>query len=400
MAISPEKHVMRNGHFNNRRETRGQRLIWLVVIVILMALLWANATTLDEVISVNGQVIFSQKIKMTSTLREGGSSFYSSYHESPFKKNALLLRIARLTAESKNTAFLIPQRIKKESPELSALELSLYDIRQKELHNKMLLLDNRFKQKKHELNQLKAKKKQLEISYGLVAKEMSMTEPLVYDGAISKVELLRVQRVANDLTGELETIKHTIPRIQSELKEISIRKATVKNAYLMEVNDTLKQAKAVLSQQPVDGLYLRVSGKGMVQAIPIDRGDDVKQRVTDLTKTLPLEGTLLIKAKIPVDDMAFIHPGQSAKITVAAYNVALHGTLKGQVEHVSHSPRYDKAGHGFYEIWVRTEKNFLGSFKKPLPVIPGMSVTVDLVTGKKSLLAYLLKSNLRTITSQ
>ena len=429
MVSSPENDLLRDSNLKTIQGPGGKAhlILWLSVIFILVSLLWASLAQLDEVTRADGKVIPSRQVQIIQNL-EGGilnkilvkegevveknqilmhiddTRFSSSFRESHLTKNALLLRVARLTAEAQDKAFLISHGIKKESPELSASELSLYHARQRELESKMRLLDNQLEQKNHELNEMKAKQHQIKTSYSLVAKEMSMTEPLVLEGAVSKVELLRVQRVANDLAGELETTKHAIPRIQSELKGIETKKSEVKNAYLTEVSNELNEAKSELSrvsetnvalQDRVNRTAVRTPVRGTVKDIHINTVGGVIQPGMELIEVVPLDDTLLVEARVRPADIAFIHPGQSAMVKITAYDFAIYGGLKGQVEHISADTIEDEEGHSFYEIRVRTDKNFLGAPKKPLPIIPGMTATVDILTGKKSVLDYLLKPILR-----
>ena len=137
---------------------------------------------------------------------------------------------------------------------------------------------------------------------------------------------------------------------------------------------------------------------GTVNVVHISTVGAVIQPGIDILEIVPTEDNLLIEAKIKPQDIAFIRPKQNAVVKVTAYDYTIYGGLEGKVEHISADTITEEERgkeESYYKILVRTQKNYLGSEDKPLYIIPGMTVTVDVMTGKKSVLDYLLKPFLK-----
>lgn len=135
--------------------------------------------------------------------------------------------------------------------------------------------------------------------------------------------------------------------------------------------------------------------KGIVQQMMVNTIGGVIQPGNDIVEIVPLDENLLVEAKISPQDIAFLHPGQPAIIKLTAYDYTIYGGLKGKVGQISPDTMTDKEGNGFYIVRLRTDKNYLGTEDKPLVIIPGMVASVDIITGKKTILSYLLKPIIR-----
>ena len=135
--------------------------------------------------------------------------------------------------------------------------------------------------------------------------------------------------------------------------------------------------------------------KGTIKTIKVNTVGGVVQPGMDLVEVVPMEDNLLIEARVLPKDIAFLRPGLEAIVKVSAYDFAIYGGLKGKLEHISADTIQDEKGNAFYLVRVRTEKSYLGDASKPLPIIPGMMASVDIITGKKSVLEYLLKPIIR-----
>ncbi|HAP81960.1 MAG TPA: HlyD family type I secretion periplasmic adaptor subunit, partial [Enterobacteriaceae bacterium] len=133
----------------------------------------------------------------------------------------------------------------------------------------------------------------------------------------------------------------------------------------------------------------------IVQQMLVNTIGGVIQPGNDLVEIVPLDDSLLVEAKIRPQDIAFLHPGQQAVVKFTAYDYTIYGGLQGKLEQISPDTVTDKEGNSFYVIRLRTDKNHLGSNEKPLLIIPGMVASVDIITGKKTILEYLMKPILR-----
>ncbi len=410
------------------RAPRGGRLIlWGVFLFIVAGLIWANWAQLDEVTSGIGQVIPSTQLQVVQNL-EGGivseirvkdgdvvekgqvllriddTRFSSSLREARQRYYSLLLRKARLQAEAEGRPLKVPEEIKNKAPELVDDEQALFKARQKQLANNRKILEAQLTQRAQELDEAKARKAHLQRSLALLNKELKMTAPLVDAGAISEVDVLRLRRQVNDQRGDLEAVKLSIPRLESLLDEARKKLDEVELSFRAkareELTDVLSelsqlQESAVALQDRVKRTEVRSPVRGTVKQVLVTTVGGVVQPGMDLVEIVPLDDTLLVEAKVSPRDIGFIGPGQEAVVKITAYDFAIYGGLKGRVEQISADAIQDEEGHAFYLVRVRTDKNHLGSKDHPLPIIPGMQAEVDILTGKKTVLQYLLKPVLR-----
>jgi adhesin transport system membrane fusion protein len=221
---------------------------------------------------------------------------------------------------------------------------------------------------------------------------------------MSEVELLRLRRTANDLYGEMEANRLAVPRIQSSLNEVRKKIAEKETQFkteaavqLSEVSAEFSRTKeAIFSQKDrVTRTQVRSPVKGTIKQLKINTVGGIIQPGMDLVEIVPVEDNLLIEAKIRPADIAFLRPGQEAMIKLTAYDFSIYGGLPAKLERISADTIEDDKDESFYLIYLRTDKNYIESNKGNLDIIPGMTTSVDILTGKKSVLDYLLKPILK-----
>jgi adhesin transport system membrane fusion protein len=408
---------------------RGGRLIlWMVFLFLLFALLWANWAELDEVTKGVGKVIPSSQVQIIQNL-EGGilssllvaegdaveknqillqiddTRFSSSLRETQLQFWALKAKAARLQAESEGKEFIAPTDYLEKHPELVNQELTLFKSRQKQLATNRGILSDQMDQMRQEIAELRAKQSQLGRSLGLLSKELRLSQPLVDAGAISEVEVLRLERQVNELRGELESTTLAIPRAKSRLEEAEKKVSEIVIRFRNEAHTELNEVLAELSQLEETSVALedrvkrtavRSPVKGTVKQMLVNTVGGVIQPGMELMAIVPLEDSLLIEAKVGPKDIAFLHPGQKAIVKLTAYDFSIYGALEGKVEHISADTiKEEREDESYYLVRVRTEMNYLGTPESGLPIIPGMQAEVDILTGKKTVLEYLMKPILR-----
>jgi adhesin transport system membrane fusion protein len=393
----------------------------------LIAIIWAAFAELDEVTRGEGKVIPSNKMQVIQNLEGGIVSeilvdegeivekgqpllrlddirFSSSYRESRSKYLSLLAKAARLEAEAQNQPVQMPESLLKEDRELVANEIALFESRKDELESNLSILRQQESQTKQEMAELEAKKNRLARSYALVREELGMSEPLAEDGAISEVEILRLKRSVNDLRGEMEAARLALPRLQAaheevrnKIKDLVITFRTEARSELNDIQVELSSVKESMKSQEdrVSRTLVKSPVKGAVNQIMVTTIGGVIQPGMDLMEIVPLEGSLLVEAHVRPADIAFLRPKQHAKVKLTAYDYAIYGGLDAKLEHISADTITDEDGESYYLIRVRTERSYLGSEESPLEIIPGMTATVDILTGEKTVLDYLLKPVLR-----
>lgn len=356
-------------------------ILWTSLLFIVAAIIWANYAILDEVTTGQGKVIPSSEIQVIQNL-EGGiiknifvkegeivkkdqilmqidnTRFMSSYAEAGKKIDALQLEIIRINAEINKTKPDFPQKLKDDYPNLVSDQMSLYESKMRELN-------------------------QLQISLQLAQKELDMTRPLLKSGSVSEVEVIRLDRTVNEIKGNIDKFK------SDELDKLN--KARGELSALVEANKA--------DQDRLTRTTVRSPVYGVIKQIKTTTIGGVIQPGSDIVEIVPLDDTLLIEAKIRPSDIGFIHPGQKAMVKITAYDFSIYGGLEGVVEQISADTILDETDKKnesyYYVIRVRTDKNHLGTVEKPLPIIPGMLATVDILTGKKSVLEYILKPILK-----
>ena len=402
-------------------------ILFTTILFLISALAWASLANIDEITRGEGKVIPSGKIQVVQNL-EGGIltellvkegetverdqpllrlddiRFSSTYRETRTKYLALLARSARLKAEANNTALEIPEIITREDPSLGASEKALFESRASELTSNHRTLQQQQNQTQQELAELNARKRKLARSYSLLKQELAMSEPLAAEGAISEVEILRLKRSVNEMLGELEASRLAIPRLESANAEMKSKINDLEFSFRTKARSALSEVEAELSaveetlrsqEDRVSRTLVRSPVRGTVKQVLVTTVGGVIQPGMDLVEIVPLEGGLLVEAHVRPADIAFLRPDQDAKVKLTAYDYAIYGGLPAKLEHISADTIVDESGESFFLIRVRTERDHLGTDKQPLKIIPGMTAMVDILTGEKTVLDYLLKPVLR-----
>ncbi len=241
-------------------------------------------------------------------------------------------------------------------------------------------------------------------TFALLNKELELTRPLIAQGAVSEVEVLHLERQASTMQGEIATIKQTIPKAKSKLQESQLELRENRLAFFnkakTELNEVLADleevsASAIAIEDRLRRTNVRSPVTGTINRLLVNTVGGVIQPGMDLVEIVPLEDTLVVETNIKPADIAFLRPNQEAKVKFTAYDFTIYGGLDANLEHISADSITDEKGNSFYLVRLRTNKNYLGPESNPLPIIPGMVASVDILTGKKTILAYLLKPVLR-----
>lgn len=405
----------------------GSIILWITLILFCGALTWAYLSEVEEVTRANGKVVPSRQLQVVQNL-EGGilseilvsvgtvvevnqlllrideKRFSGPYQETRFHYLALKAKVARLRSETYETQFVVPEEVLKENPEVAAREEGLFRSRKKELEETLGVLEEQRIQREQEISELEAKVSELSRSHKFLRSEIDLTKPLVKGGAVSEVEFLRLQRQESELQGQLSAAQLALPRAKSKLHEakrgLIEAKLKFSNTSKAELNDAFSKlegltATSIALADRLERTSVRSPVRGIVNQIFINTVGGVIQPGMNLIEIVPLEDTLLVQAKIKPSDIAFLSPNLKAMVKFTAYDFTIYGGLAAQLEHISADSIVDEQGNSFYLINVRTTKNFLGTDKNPLPIIPGMVATVDILTGKKRIITYLMKPILR-----
>ncbi|QQZ42300.1 HlyD family type I secretion periplasmic adaptor subunit [Pseudomonas sp. SK3(2021)] len=402
--------------------------IWGIIGFFLFLLLWANFAVIDEVTKGEGKAIPSSKVQKIQNL-EGGivselfvkegqiveagaplirlddTRFKSNVGETEADRLSMLLRVERLSAEIDDRPLSFPADALEAAPGQAASEKSLYESRRQQLHDEVGGLQEQLIQKQQELREFTSKQAQYRQQLGLQRQEIAMSEPLVAQGAVSPVEVLRLKRAEVETRGQLDATTLAIPRAESAIKEVQRKIDETRGKFRSEALTQLNEARTELNKASATGKALedRVSRtlvtspvRGIVKQLMVNTIGGVIQPGSDMVEIVPLDDTLLVEAKIRPQDIAFLHPGQEAVVKFTAYDYTIYGGLKAKLEQIGADTITDEDKKTtYYVIKLRTDRSHLGTDEKPLLIIPGMVASVDIITGKKSVLSYLLKPIIR-----
>jgi len=398
--------------------------IWAIIAFFVFLVVWAGFSSIDEVTRGDGKAIPSSKLQKIQNL-EGGivselyvkegqiveagaplirlddTRFVSNAGETEALRLAMQLRVERLSAQVDDRPLNIPDEVLKAAPSQAANERSLYESRRQQLKDEVGGLQEQLVQRQQELREFTSKQGQYRSQLSLQRQEINMSEPLVAQGAVSPVEVLRLKRAEMETRGQLDATTLAIPRAESAIKEVQRKIDETRGKFRSEALTQLNEARTELNKAESTGRALedRVSRtlvtspvRGIVKQLLVNTVGGVIQPGSDMVEIVPLNDTLLVEAKIRPQDIAFLHPGQEAIVKFTAYDYTIYGGLKAKLERIGADTITDEDKKTtYYMITLRTDRSHLGTDEKPLLIIPGMVASVDIITGKKSILSYLLK---------
>lgn len=361
--------------------TASHLLLWFSLLFILVFFVWAYFSKLEEITHSEGKVIPSQRIQLIQNL-EGGIveeiliregeiveadqimmkldqvQFSSDYRENKGKLSAYEAKYDMLYALVNNKPYKPTEAHLKAIPTLLQTEKALYESKTQEIET---LTENKF----------------------LIEKEIAMTRPLIASGSVSEVEIIRLEKQLGDTSHLMHELK---TKIIDELNKTKIELNKLRES-MSKVEDRL------------DRTIIRSPVKGIVNKLHVNTIGGVIKPGENLIEIVPLDNTLLIEAKVDPADIGFIHKGQEAKVKISAFDSSIYGGLKGNVELISADTSSENKGNdtkSYYYILVRTEKNYLERENTKLRIIPGMTATVDILTGEKTVFEYIMKPIIKT----
>ncbi|SMF62281.1 membrane fusion protein, adhesin transport system [Alteromonadaceae bacterium Bs31] len=399
-------------------------MFYTLCSTIVILIVWSAFAEVDQVTRGEGKVIPSQQVQILQSLdggvitdirtREGdivnkgqllikldATRFQSSFEESLAERLALKAKIARLRAVVEDNEFSPDSELIEVAPELFKHEQRLFETTQQELSVLQKIGKQQITQREEELEEAEAARDRALKTYSLASRELEFTRPLVDSGAVSQVEILRLERDIANMVGERDQALAQIRRLQSAISEAKQKFIEVGLNFKNDIREEMSTAMARLSalEEASSGLSDRVKQtsvrspvRGTIKRLYYNTIGGVVLPGKEIVEVIPLDDSLLLEARIKPQDIAFLHPGQLANVKFTAYDFVVYGGLKASVEHIGADTVMDENGNPFYIVRVRTFDSSLGEGK---PIIPGMVATVDILTGKKTILAYLLKPLLR-----
>lgn len=409
---------------SRQRTHRAQVIVRTAVVVVLLLVAWASLAHVDEVTRGEARVIPSRQLQLVQSLDGGVVSEIlvqegqvverdqlllkidetratSGVRESAAQGFALRARQARLRALAEGVAFQPPAAADEEERRIVDDERRLYENRLTELNTLVAINRQQLQQREQELSEARARRASAERSLELSQQELTKTRPLLASGAVSEVDILRLEREVSRARGDAEQSSAQIARVQAAIGEaqrkIQETELTFRNESRKEMAEVVGRLNAlnegaVALADKVDKSQIKSPVRGRVQRLLANTVGGVVQPGKDIVEIVPLDDALVLEARIQPKDIAFIAPGQAATVKFSAYDFSIYGGMDAEVENISPDTVVDERGNAFYLVRVRTKA---ARFNDKLPIIPGMTAEVDILTGNKSVLAYLLKPVLK-----
>ncbi len=399
-------------------------LLYAITAVLGIFIIWASVSKVDEVTRGEGRVIPSKQVQVIQSL-DGGivaeilvqegqtvtvgtplvrideTRAVSSLRENQAQYLSFLAKQSRLRALAEDEKFDPPHEVHIEAPEVYDQEYALYLSSKEELASAIDIARNQMVQREKELLEVQYKKEIAEKNYDSAMKELAANKPLLASGAVSEIDILKLEREATRARGDIDQSRAQIGRIQSAIGEARRKISEVEQNFKSKVRTELNDVTARLNslsevsvslQDKVNQTTLKSPVNGKVSRLFFNTVGGVIQPGKEVLEVVPTDDALILETKIQIKDIAFIRVLQPAVVKLTAYDYTIYGALDAVVESVAPDSIVDDKGNAYYLVRVRTLKSNIG---KGLPIIPGMMAQVDIMTGKKTVLSYLLKPVLK-----
>jgi len=404
---------------------RARMFIYTVLLALIALLVWSYFALIDEVTRGTGRVIPSSQLQKVQSfdggvvqeilIREGQlvetgqvlmridpTRFVATYRENRAQALALRARAERLRALVTDTPFVPDEELRAEAPRIVAQEREVYESRREELHEQENILRDRLRQREEELNEAIARRDTAQREANMASRELNLTRPLLASGAVSEVEILRLEREVSRATGERNQGNAAVARLeagveeaQNQLRELGTeRRSEWRNDLAQTIGDliALDESSAGLEDR-VRLAEVRSPVDGVVQRLGINTLGGVVQPGQDVVDIIPSDDQLLVEARIAPQDIAFLRPGQPATIKLTAYDFTIYGGIEAELDHISADTITDENDNTYYLVRVRTREG--ENLDSQIQAIPGMTAQVDIMTGKRTVMQFMLKPVLR-----
>jgi len=406
--------------------------LFAIILIILVFIVWANFATLDEVTRGEGRVIPSSEVQVIQH-QEGGTvqsllvsegdtveagdvlmrlsdvGAASELGSTQARLMGLQAKIMRLQAEAEGRAVLeFSEEMIAQIPQTVQEELNTFRANQSQLRSQKSVLESQLSQRQAEVSEINTRIRDLNRQISLTNEEMAMIRPLVDRGSAPKRDVLQLEQTLAGQRTELNGLRAGLPRARSAVEEAQARlddiETTSKTEAQNELTASLIEMKATEQQVPAlqdrkSRTEIRSPVRGIIKDIRIstDEGSGVIRPGDAIMEVVPLDDQLVVESRIRPADIAFLHPGQNATVKITAYDFSIYGGLKGQLTDISADTITDDQGESFYRVRITTDQNKITRNGEELPIIPGMVASVDILTGDKTVMEYLMKPLVKTL---
>ena len=395
-----------------------RKLIAIAAAGVLALILWAAVARVDEVTRGMGKVIPSSKVQLVQaaepatvasilvragqTVRAGqvlvrldDSQSSSALGQLETENQRLAARAARLQNEGTGGA----------NGALNADEAALSAVRQATARSRQSALASAVEQRRRDLGEGQATIAALETSARLAQDQVNMLQPLAAKGIVPQTELLSAQRELVDVQGRLSAARQGTARAAAAIREAEAQLSEARFDFRQQALNERSEVttKIAVNEQTIRGAAarlqrgeLRAPVSGIVNDVQVTTVGGFVNAGQKIMQIVPIGEKLLVEARVAPKDIAFIKVGDPANVKVTAYDFSIYGGLSGIVRQISADSIYDEAEkEAYYSVIVETDRSYILSRGKRLPIVPGMICDVEIITGRKSVLTYLMKPVLK-----
>ena len=404
-------------------------MLYVILLFFAVFVVWANFATVDEVTRGMGKVIPSSQVQVMQSLeggiieeflvREGDIvetgqpvirlrdvAATSDLQANKKRYYSLQAKAIRLQAEADGGEQpVFNEELMQEVPRSVQEEIDTYTAHKLQQQSQIQVLERQREQKRREIDEMESRIKDLKGVIRLSKEEIDLIEPLVQRGSAPRVELLQLERALKEQEAELNSVRQSLPRATAAVEEAQARMEEVLTnaqaqaqsdlaATMIELNSIEESLTGLEDRQ--DRMEMRSPVTGTVKDIKVSTVGGVIGPGEDLIEIVPIDEQLLVEAQIRPQDIAFLHPGQKTIIKITAYDYSIYGGLDGELVDISADTIMDERGEAFYRVRIKADEMTLNRNGKILPIIPGMVASVDILTGKKTIMQYIMKPIFKT----
>lgn len=395
----------------------------LIMLLIAGLLTWAGFAELDEVAVAEGEVVPGDQVKVIQHLEGGvieqilvtegqrvaaGDPLVQvqlpvtglNEQELKIRLDGLALTQARLYAEAEGDVFLLPQAEAERQPDIAEAERRAFVTRRQEYDSRVTGLQEQVQQKTHAIGELTARRRALAADLGLGRERLEMSADLLRDGLISRLEHLDREREIKRLEGELASVNSAVPRAQAALAETKEKLLEEEHKARREILELLRdveleiaRTRELLSDASTQAARQLIAAPtdGTVKNLRYHTIGGVVRPGEAIMEIVPSGGSLIIEARLNPADRGYVTVGQAARAKITTYDFIRYGALEGRIVQISPDTSVSAEGQAYFKVVMAPERGFLGSGPEDLPIMPGMVASVDIMTGRKSILSYIVE---------
>ena len=405
---------------------RSVRLVWITFASLFFLFLWAAFANLDVIVRGSGQVVPSQRVQQLQNL-EGGilreilvyegqsveqgdllaridnESAGSQYREAMVRSLDHQASIARLQALIDDAEPLYPPEVLVNSS-LVTRHTNILNAMRAQLNSELNVLELQADARKHEAAELEARKKHLASGLKIAQEQRRLAAKALAEKAYSALDFLNLEQRVLDLDMEITALEHSIPRLHIEAQEMQERITQLKAENTSQNSQEIGEIQARLvslqellkaGSDKVRRTEMHSPVRGIIKRIYTSTVGGVVAPGATIMDIVPIDESLIIEARFSPADIGFLYPGLKAIVRLTAYDFAIYGSMEARVEQISADTLENSQGEVFYNVKVRTTHSTLNNQGENLPIMAGMQAEVDVMTGKKTVLNYILKPLLK-----